>query len=127
MGRAARAFTAEQLKEMHRLFDMGESTEYIGKLYDASAQVIGRALRPRLGDLRQARARVTMKLNAGRASTIQMDYREGFEAGVRQALTWVHLHGLEAVRAFDNEVLLSWREHGRPDLNGNLAVPVFRK
>jgi len=135
MGRKARDFTSAEVKRMIALFEAGESLERIGRRQTprASAQLIGRLLEPRLGNLRHARARVTIRLRLGRlkqSKEFQAGYREGsrkgypegFEAGCRMALTWVNLYGMEQTREHCDRTLLPWRERGLDD-----QPPAFLK
>lgn len=115
MGRKARVFTAVELAEMVRLFNAGESTKRIGRLYGCSGQLIGKALKPRLGDLRSARAILSMRQSRARRRVPDEEYRQGFEAGYRMALTHVNLHGLEEARNHSNTSLLPWRDEGMTD------------
>lgn len=111
-----RLFTQDQLNEMHRLSDFGLSHKSIGKRYKCSEATI----RNRLSS-------DSIQVARGRKRTLtHQDYREGFEAGLRQALTLVNLYGLEAVRAYCNNVVLPWRDCGQPDLLGNVEVPAFQ-
>lgn len=127
MGRPRVEFTSEQEREIHRLFNGGMSTKDIGKLFKCGRLPIQRLLGAYYNeDLRTVRSRKLRARDIDGGGWIYTEYPEGFEAGVRQALTWVHLHGLAAVRTYCNDTLLPWREHGRPDLNGNVVVPAFR-
>lgn len=118
MSRAARYFTPAEVKEMVELLAQGESTERIGQRQTppASGRVIGRVLSARLGDLRAFKARARVKRSLERGRLRHLDYREGFEAGYRMALTHVNLHGLEEAREYCNGSLLPWRETGLDDI-----------
>jgi len=130
VGRKRREFTRAEIDDLVALFDEGHTTERIGELRGLSGSMVRRVLHAEFGsDLRTARRtrQVRARRDLVRASQRPADviaqqlgeqpttkeYREGFEAGVRQALTWAGLHGLEAVRKHCNEVLLVWRDTGR--------------
>ena len=134
MGRKARDFTATEVKRMIALFEAGESLERIGRRQTplASAQLIGRLLKPQLGNLKHARARVTIRLRlerlkqskefqAGYREGSKKGYPEGFEAGCRMALTWVNLYGMEPTREHCDHTLLPWRERGLDDIPPELV------
>jgi len=109
---------------MIRLFEAGESTDRIGQRQHppCSGQLIGRILKVRLGDLRSARALMKVRGSIAAARLAHQDYREGFEAGYRLALTHVNLHGLEAAHEHCNRRLLRWRDGGLDDV-----PPEFEK
>ena len=134
MGRKARDWTSAEVKRMIALFETGESLERIGRRQTppASAQLIGRLLQPHLGNLRHARARVTIRLRlerlkqskgfqAGYREGSKKGYPEGFEAGVRMALSWVKLHGMEQTREHCDRRLLPWRDGGWDDIPAAFA------
>lgn len=128
MGRKKREFSPAEVQDLVELFNEGIPTERIGELRGLSPAMVRRVLKAELGDLRTAKAMI--KARRGRAGpslrrrqaessrrelgqlVTSKEYREGFEAGVRQAVTWAELHGLEAVRGHCNEVLLPWRDSG---------------
>ena len=125
MGRAAREFAPAEVKRMIALFEAGESLERIGRRQTplASAHLIGRLLQPHLGNLKHARARVTIRLRlerlkqskefqAGYREGSKKGYPEGFEAGCRMALTWVNLYGMEQTQEHCDRTLLPWRDQG---------------
>ena len=43
-------------------------------------------------------------------------YREGFEAGYRMALSHANIHGIEQAREYCNYSLLPWRKSGPNDI-----------
>lgn len=114
MGRTPREFTFTQVNGMERLFNEGATTQLVGEVYGCSAATVQRVLRKRLGDLRSARvmAKVRRSMAAGRLK--DLDYREGFEAGYRMALTHTKLHGLKQTQAYCDR-LLPWRDEALDD------------
>ena len=123
-GRPSIVVAPEEAREMFRLFDAGESTEHIGKVTGYDPRVVQRTLRAQLGPLIPARKLLrAAKERAAQLGYVETswEYRDGFEAGVRMALTWVTLHGLDATRTHCNDRLLPWRDHGR------YAPPAFAK
>ena len=118
MGRKAREFTPVQVKEMVCLFNAGEPVERIGQQQrpPCSGQLIGRVLTPILGDLRTARAMAKAHNSIAVEGLKHQDYREGFEAGYRLAITHGNLHGLESTREYCNYRLLPWRDEGLDDV-----------
>jgi len=128
VGRKPREFSRAEIDDLVGLFDEGYATERIGQLRGLSGTMVRRVLKAELGDLRTAKAirkaretRGPARMSQRRADAIteqlgqqrtSKEYREGFEAGVRQALTWTELHGVGAVRTHCNEALLPWRNSG---------------
>ena len=124
MPRKARAFTSSEIKEMIRLLNLGESTARIGQRQTppASAQVVGRALKARLGDLRAVKALAKTRGLIRREGLRHEEYREGFHAGYLMGLTHVNLHGLEPAHDYCVGTLLPWREAGLenpPEFHGS--------
>lgn len=117
MGRKPREFTPKQISDMIALFNGGETTDGIGVVYGCSGGVIARILKIHLGDLRTARA---MAKARGSMAAEDLEYRDGFTAGYRAALTHANLHGAEQAREHWNRYLLPWRETGFDDI-----PPVF--
>ena len=118
VGRPPVVVAPEAAREMFRLFADGDSTERIGKTCGYDPRVVQRTLRAELGPLIAARqllrAQKQTAAHLGFTET-SLEYREGFEAGYRMALTHVNLHGLEATRVHWNDRLLPWRDYGRYD------------
>ena len=124
MVRKLRVFTREQTAAMVALFDEGLAIALIGERYGSSFYVARRVLKAELGDLRTARAMskargAFTRHRPAEAIASQLgqkatsgEYREGFEAGYRMALTHVNLYGLEQARVHCNTNLLPWRDEG---------------
>lgn len=115
VGRPRRELAPEMLQQMFRLFQEGLPVKGIAKACGCSDRLASRLLTANFGDLRVARR--LQKAHKVRAAelghvTTSFEYREGFEAGFRQALTLVNLHGLEGPRAYCNDTLLLWRHYG---------------
>ena len=116
MGRPRIVVPADQARKLFRLFGAGESTRHIAELCELPIGLVQRTLQAEFGPLTAARKslamhRVAIAAQLGQSET-SMDYREGFEAGCRMALTWVKVHGVEPTRTYWNETLVPWRDSG---------------